>query len=55
MARRRGRQECLLRIRTTLEMTKVGACDVMSTESEMGVERIRRKDGERDKDSEGEK
>lgn len=33
----RGRQAGLLRIRTTLEMTKVGACDVVSAETEMGA------------------
>lgn len=39
VARTRGRQEHLLRIRTTLEMTKVGACDVVSSESEMEVKK----------------
>lgn len=35
VARRRGTPERLLRIRT--ETTKVDACDVVSTESEMGA------------------
>lgn len=32
-----GCQECLLRIRTMLEMTKVGCCDVVTSASEMGM------------------
>lgn len=42
-----GCQECLLRIRTMLEMTKVGCCDVVTSASEMGM-----MEGERDKEKE---